>query len=139
MRVRLSILIALLASVPLLATDYLTEGVDAGRTGWVKDERVFTLKNVSDSKLLWKVKLDSEPRQMHNLFAPLVAERVATSNGTREMVIVAGVSDDLFGIDAATGEIVWKKHYTSTYAPSPNTTYHTLCLGGQTANPAMLQ
>ena len=33
----------------LLATDYLTHGVDPGRTGWLKDERVFTLENVKAS------------------------------------------------------------------------------------------
>ena len=32
-------------------------------------------------KLLWKVKLDSTPRAMHNLFAPLIAERVTTAQG----------------------------------------------------------
>ena len=55
-------------------------------------------------KLLWKVKLESTPRAMHNLFAPLVAERVTTAQGTRELAVVAGVSDDLFGIDVADGQ-----------------------------------
>lgn len=136
---RLSLTITLAAGVPMLASEFLTEGVDPGRTGWMKDETVFTVENVRDTTLLWKTQLDSEPRQMHNLFAPLVAEGVTTASGPREIVIVAGVSDDLFALDAATGTIVWKRHYVSTYAPSPNTTYHTLCLGGQTANPAMVQ
>ena len=35
--------IAVLASwTPLAASDYLTEGNDPGRTGWMKDEKVFT-------------------------------------------------------------------------------------------------
>ena len=102
---------------PALASDYLTEGVDPGRTGWMKDEKVFTPENVKDMRLLWKVKLDSQPRQMHNLFPPLIAERVTTARGPREMAIVAGISDDLFGIDVASGEVVWKKRYDSTYAP----------------------
>ena len=105
---------------PSSATDYLTEGADPGRTGWMKDEKCLHLENVKDTRLLWKVKLDSQPRQMHNLFPPLIAERVTTPRGTREMAIVAGVSDDLFGIDVASGEVVWKKRYASTYAPSPN-------------------
>ena len=94
---------------------------------------------MKDTKLLWKVNLESAPRQMHNLFPPLIAERVTTSRGPREMAIVAGVSDDLFGIDVATGDVVWKKRYASTYTPPPGALYHTLCLGGQTAMPAMQQ
>ena len=125
--------------LPLFASDYLTEGNDPGRTGWMKDEKVFTLANVKDMKLLWKVKLDSKPREMHNLFSPLIADRVTTARGAREVAIVAGISDDLFGIDVASGELLWKKRYESTFAPTDKTVYHTLCLGGQTAMPAMEQ
>ena len=49
----------------------------------MKDEKVFTPANVKDMKLLWKVKLDSQPREMHNLFSPLIAERVTTARGAR--------------------------------------------------------
>jgi outer membrane protein assembly factor BamB len=105
----------------------------------MKDEKVFTLANVKDMKLLWKVKLDSKPREMHNLFSPLIAERVTTARGAREVAIVAGISDDLFGIDVASGELLWKKRYESTFAPTDKTVYHTLCLGGQTAMPAMAE
>ena len=125
--------------IPLVASDYLTDGNDPGRTGWMKDEKVFTLANVKDMKLLWKVKLDSQPREMHNLFSPLIAERVATARGARQVAIVAGISDDLFGIDVASGELLWKKRYESTFAPTDKMVYHTLCLGGQTAMPAMEQ
>jgi outer membrane protein assembly factor BamB len=138
MRVRRYIATAVLASgVPLLASDYLTEGTDPGRTGWMRDEKVVTTDNVKDMTLLWKVKLDSPPREMHNLFSPLIAEGVMTARGPREMAVVAGVSDDLFGIDVASGELMWKKRYESTFAPSDKQVYHTLCLGGQTAMPAM--
>ena len=50
--------LVLSAGTTLLATDFLTEGVDNARTGWVKDEKIFTLANVGSTKLLWKVKLD---------------------------------------------------------------------------------
>ena len=139
-RIRKYAALALLVScVPLAASDYLTEGNDPGRTGWMKDEKVFTTANVKDMRLLWKVKLDSPPRQMHNLFSPLIAERATTAQGAREIAIVAGISDDLFGIDVATGELLWKKRYESTFTPAADAVYHTLCLGGQTAMPAMEQ
>jgi outer membrane protein assembly factor BamB len=128
----------LLAGSTLWASDFLMEGVDPGRTGWVKDEKVFTTANVGGMKLLWKIKLTSTPREMHNLFAPLIAERVTTPQGVREMAVVAGVSDDLFGIDVASGELMWNTHFDSTYTPPPGPHRDdTLCPGGQTAVPAI--
>jgi outer membrane protein assembly factor BamB len=120
------------------ASDVLTEGVDNARTGWVRDEKIFTTSNVGSTKLLWKLKLESTPRAMHNLFAPLVAERVTTSQGPRELAVVAGVSDDLFGIDVASGQQIWHRRFDSTLA-KPGGTNDTLCPGGQTAVPTMAQ
>src|SRR5215510_3151798 len=127
----------LLASGSVWASEILTEGVDNGRTGWVKDEKIFTTANAKDIKLLWKLKLESTPREMHNLFAPLIAEGVTTAQGTKEIGVVAGVSDDLFGIDIATGRQLWKVHFegSATHARAGDT----LCPGGQTAVPTMAQ
>jgi hypothetical protein len=120
------------------ATNFLTEGVDSARTGWVRDEKVFSPANVGRTKLLWTAKLDSKPRAMHNLFAPLVAERVTTPDGQRELGLVAGVSDDLFGIDVATGRQIWHRRFDSTLA-NPGGTNDTLCPGGLTAVPTMAE
>ena len=135
---RIGLVLLLLSTVTAGAVDFLTEGVDNGRTGWVRDEKVFTPGNVASMKLLWKVKLESTPRAMHNLFAPLVAERVTTPEGTRQLAVVAGVSDDLFGIDVATGRQIWHRHFDSTLA-NPGGTNDTLCPGGQTAVPTMAE
>jgi len=121
-----------------LASDFITEGVDSARTGWVRDESVFTTANVANTRLLWRLGLESTPRAMHNLFAPLVAQRVDTPQGMRELAVVAGVSDDLFGIDVATGRQIWHRHFDSTLA-NPGGTSDTLCPGGQTAVPTMAQ
>ena len=126
------------AGVTSLASDFLTEGVDNARTGWVRDEKIFTPANVAKTTLLWKVKLESTPRAMHNLFAPLVAERVTTPQGPRELAVVAGVSDDLFGIDVASGTQIWHRHFDSTLE-NPGGTSDTLCPGGQTAVPTLAQ
>jgi putative pyrroloquinoline-quinone-binding quinoprotein len=139
MRMRELLVAGLLLSVQTTwASDFLTEGVDPARTGWVRDEKVFTTANVGSMKLLWKIKLDSTPREMHNLFAPLIAERVTTPQGIREVAVVAGVSDDLFGIDVASGELMWRKHFDSTFMPSGRGG-GTLCPGGQTAVPVLGQ
>jgi outer membrane protein assembly factor BamB len=126
-----------LSGATVWASDYLAEGGDSARTGWVKDEKVFTVANAKDMKLLWKVQLDSKPREMHNLFAPLIAQNVTTPQGPREIGVVAGVSDDLFGIDIATGKEIWRTHFDGTMTAIPMG--NALCPGGQTAVPTMAQ
>jgi len=88
--------------------DWLTDGGNSQRTAWQKDEKILTLSNVKDMKLLWKLKLDNEPRQMHSLFPVLIIERVNTSRGPKEVVIETGVSDNIYAIDVASGEPIWK-------------------------------
>src|SRR5436190_8848124 len=118
--------------------DYLMEGADNGRTGWLKADNSFNVENVRNMKLLWKTKLDSVPREMHNLFPPLIATGVATAGGKKEILIVAGVSDDIFAVDALTGSPLWRKHFDNTWAPDGNgRSGGTLCPGGQTAVPVI--
>src|SRR4030095_691545 len=119
------------------AADYSTAGADPQRTGWVKDETIFTPQNVSGMKLLWKTKLESTPREMHNLFPPLVVERVTTARGPREMLVVHGVSDDLFGVDARSGEMFWSRHFDSSSNLANGAPANTLCPGGQLAIPVI--
>lgn len=138
MKTRILAAMVVCAGVGVAATDFLTEGVDNARTGWVQDEKIFTSGNVGSSKLLWKTKLESTPRAMHNLFAPLIAERVTTSQGPLEIAVVAGVSDDLFGLDAATGRQIWHVHFDGGPNPAPPSE-NTLCPAGQTAVPTMAQ
>jgi outer membrane protein assembly factor BamB len=117
------------------ASDYLTEGNDNSRTGWMKHEKVFTPGNVTRTRLLWKLTLDNAPREMHNLFPPLIVEKAAIEGGTREVAIVAGVSDTLFAIDVAKGSLLWKTAL-DTLASASGTT-NTFCPGGQTAVPVI--
>ena len=79
-----SFLLALTAGCVLAsAADWLTDGYDSKRTAWQRDEKTLSTANAKDIKLLWKIKLDNEPRQMHNLFPPLIVEKVNTSNGVK--------------------------------------------------------
>ena len=58
--------------------DWLTDGGDSRRNNWQKDETILTKANVKGMKLLWKRKLDNQPRQMHSLLEPLVIGSVTT-------------------------------------------------------------
>jgi len=140
MRTRLWLAILLTVSGGTLwASDFLMEGVDTQRTGWVRDEKVFTTANVAGTKLLWKIQLDSTRRAMHNLFAPLIAERVQTPQGVREVAVVAGVTDDLFGLDVATGTQLWRRHFDNTLPTLNPISNDALCPAGQTAVPVMAE
>ena len=52
--------------------NWLTDGADPQRTSWQRHETLISPASVKDMTLLWKVKLDNQPREMHNLFAPLI-------------------------------------------------------------------
>jgi hypothetical protein len=121
------------------AADWLANGGDPQRTNWQRDEHILTKDNVKDLKILWKMKLDNAPREMHSLFPPVIVSGVQTGNGVRELAIVAGISDNLYALDAATGEQVWKVHFN--YPPPKEGTGFAqgdpLCPGGQTASPVI--
>src|SRR6266540_1712514 len=129
-------LLALLScSIPARGADWLTDGGDIRRTNWQKDEKTLTQANIKGLQLLWRKKLDNEPRQMHSLLEPLVISRVTTASGPRQLVIQAGVSDNVYALDASNGELIWKRHFESTFQPQPGARgYSVLCPGGMTAN-----
>ena len=131
--------IACFSLLTLWGADWLTDGGNTKRDAWQRDEKVFTPANAKDIKLLWKLKLDNEPRQMHSLFPPLIMEHVATPSGMKQIAIETGVSDNIYAIDVDKGEVIWKKHFISTWTP-PATGGRgggILCPGGITATPVV--
>lgn len=131
--------IVLLGAAGGWAANYTMDGADAGRTGWVKNEKVFSKTNVKNMKLLWKIQLPSTPRQMHSLFPPVIVDGVTTPSGPKEIAVISGISDDLWGIDTSNGKELWHKHFDSTYdeAAAGGRGGSTLCPGGQTDVPAV--
>jgi outer membrane protein assembly factor BamB len=128
---------ALGAELPAKA-NWPTDGYDKERTSWQRHETRLRPDTVGGMKLLWKVQLDNQPRQMHNLFAALIVGDVLTAQGPRELAIVAGVSDNIYGIDALTGLQVWKHHFDSTFKDSDSSRVYVLCPGGLTATPVVV-
>ena len=55
--------------------NWLTDGGDNQRTAWQRNETRISTDSVKNMKLLWKLQLDNQPRQMHNLFPPLIVTR----------------------------------------------------------------
>lgn len=110
-------LILLALSLPLRAGNWLTFGHDPQRTGWARGEATLGAKNVSKLELKWKVQLNNQPLSMTALTAPLVASRVTTPQGVKTLVYVAGSSDHVFALDAATGRLVWTVTFRSQVLP----------------------
>jgi outer membrane protein assembly factor BamB len=136
---RLLVITAVFSLLSIWGADWLTDGGNSQRTAWQKDEKILNPSNVKEMKLQWKLKLDNEPRQMHSLFPPLIMERVKTAAGVKQIAIEAGVSDNIYAIDVEKGEVIWKKHFNSTYTPPANGGRGggILCPGGITATPVV--
>ena len=118
--------------------DWLTDGGDLERTAWQRNETILSTANVKNMKLLWKTKLDNEPRQMHNLLPVLIAGRVNTARGPKQIVLATGVTDNLYALDADTGELIWKHRFATDWqAPVGGRGAGILCPGGITATPVI--
>lgn len=121
--------------------DWLADGFDPRRTAWQQNETILTTANVKDMTLLWKVKLEVRTRQMHALFPALIVGSATTSAGPKEIAVVAGVSDVIYGIDVEKGAILWKRQFDSTYKEPPpqpgGRGGSVLCPGGLTATPVI--
>ncbi|HXJ39065.1 MAG TPA: PQQ-binding-like beta-propeller repeat protein [Bryobacteraceae bacterium] len=127
--------LALLAQRPV---SWPTWGGDPQRTGWQKSETKLAAGSLSNVRLLWKMKLENEPKALHALHEPLILGNIITPHGFKELAIVAGSDDNIFAIDADLGRIVWKRHFQ---VPPPNDGRgpHWLCPGGLTATPVISQ
>ena len=132
---KLTILLTVCAAGALVwAAEWSTDGGDPQRTGWQRNEKILNRDNVGGMKVLWKIQLDNQPREMHSLFPPLIAEHVPTKNGSRQIAIEAGSSDNIYGIDVASGTLLWKKHFPYT-SSKPENLGGPLCPGGLVVTP----
>lgn len=124
-----------LSADALAKADWLTDGGDAQRTGWQRNETTLTKDNVRNLKIVWKIQLDNQPREMHALLPVLIVGQIQTPGGSKEVAIVAGSSDNIYAIDVNAGQILWKKHFDYPPVRTSRRPGDTLCPGGQTATP----
>jgi outer membrane protein assembly factor BamB len=95
------------AAPPLI--DYTTDGGDAQRTGWIRDEQILTKDNVGGLKVQWKRETGNEPRALHALMPVLVASHPGPGAAAKPLAIVAGVSDNMVAFEVDTGKIAWRR------------------------------
>ena len=91
-------------------SQWLTALADAQRTSWIRTDDKISVASLSKPgfELQWKSKLDNQPRGAHGL-----AQGV-TANGVTlfvPMSVVAGSSNNVYGIDNDLGYVVWRRHF----------------------------
>jgi outer membrane protein assembly factor BamB len=124
-----------LSCVASIGADWLTDGGSPQRNGWQKDEHILNKDNVKNLKIVWKIQLDNKPIEMHSLFPPVIADKVNTPAGPKQIAIVAGVSDNIYAIDVATAKILWTKHFDYPAPARSGRPGDPLCPAGLTATP----
>ena len=108
-------------------SQWLTALADAQRTSWVRADDKISVAALSKPGFdqQWKSKLDNQPRGAHGL-----AQGVTASGVTLfvPMSVVAGSSNNVYGIDNDLGYVVWRRHFD---AALPAAT--AACAGGITS------
>ncbi len=109
--------------------DWLTDGADAQRSGWVKNDPHISVETIQGGamQLLWKMKLNGSPTP------PVVASRLITYKGFKDLLFVATSADNVAAIDHVVGKFFWESHlpYDSLLVPVKNGT--ATCPAGMTA------
>jgi outer membrane protein assembly factor BamB len=127
--------VLLFVGTAAIRADWLTFGHDPQRTGWASEETKLSPVNVKDLDLKWSIQLDNAPLALNALTAPLVAKDVATLSGLKTLVYVAGSSNRLFAVDAASGALVWQRIFQSFV--NPRTEPYFLCPNAVNATPVI--
>jgi outer membrane protein assembly factor BamB len=114
-----------------------TLGGDPQRTGWVKTESRITKDTVQNLQLLWKIKLENQPRGQRPLTPPLILGNLISYRGFRELAFVGGSSEIVYAVDADLGKLFWQRHLEYSTGEPQVTTPTAACPGGLTATPTL--
>ncbi len=93
-----------------VSSNWTTFGGDPQRSGWERIETAISKDTVKDLQLLWKMKLESQPKGTRPIMPPLIVGRVISYRGFKELAIVGTGSDIVYAIDADLGKMFWQKH-----------------------------
>jgi outer membrane protein assembly factor BamB len=121
-----------------MAGDWTMFGHDPQRSGWAMEENTLSPANASNLELKWKAKLKNEAYSLSALTAPVVASDIATVQGVRSVVYVAGIKGTVFALDAQTGAELWTHTFRYVVSPGKGGYQGTfLCPNGITATPVI--
>src|SRR6185295_9964537 len=61
-------------------------------------------------QLLWKSKLENQPRQLESLTQPMLLSNIISYKGFKALAFVGGSSDNVYSIDYDLNKMFWKRH-----------------------------
>jgi hypothetical protein len=111
---------------------WTTEGYDAQRTSWVKNDPKISKDALSKPgfQFLWKRKLENQPRGLNSLTQPVFsAPGFITYKGFKALAYLGGAGDDVYSIDYDLNRMFWTSHL-KTAATAGGTA---ACPGGLTS------
>ncbi len=121
------------------APEWPTGSFDQQRDGWQRNETKITVDNAKNIRLLWKLKTDNKPMGMQSFREPLIVAGVNAGGGVKTVAILAGSSDDVYAVDAASGTLLWQKHlkWASDKPEEPGQGAGFICNNALTATPVV--
>jgi len=92
-----------------------TAGSDAQRTAWVRTDARISKESLQKPgfQLLWKSKLDNQPKQLVSLTQPLLLQNIISYKGFKALAFVGGSGDNVYSIDYDLNRPFWKTHLTT--------------------------
>jgi hypothetical protein len=125
--------------------NWTTTSSDAQRTAWVKTDPRISKESFQKPgfQLLWKNKLENQPRQLESLTQPMLLSNIISYKGFKALAFVGGSADNVYSIDYDLNKIFWKRHLNTMPAgsgtiacPGAMTTITRATPLGQTTPPA---
>jgi outer membrane protein assembly factor BamB len=118
MNSRLTIaLTALVAVVPSTAhaqgrggQNWTTTSGDAQRTAWVRNDPRISTDSMQKPgfQLLWKVKLENQPRQLESLTQPMLMSNIISYKGFKALAFIGTSADTVYALDYDLSKTFWK-------------------------------
>src|SRR5439155_1218230 len=92
--------------------NWTTTSSDAQRTSWVKTDPRISRESLQKPgfQLLWKTKLENQPRQLESLTQPILLSNIISYKGFKALAFIGGSSDNVYSIDYDLNKIFWKRH-----------------------------
>jgi outer membrane protein assembly factor BamB len=93
-------------------SNWTTVSGDAQRTSWVKTDPRISRESFQKPgfQLLWKSKLDNQPRQLESLTQPMLLSNIISYKGFKALAFIGGSADNVYSIDYDLNKIFWRRH-----------------------------
>ena len=121
------------------APEWNTGSYNPQRDAWQRNETKLTTANVKNLQILWKAKLSVKTMGMQSFREPLILAGVTTGSGPKNLTVLAGSSNEVYALDADSGEVVWQKKlpWSSEKPQEPGEGRGFICTNALSATPVV--